>query len=49
MIVNVANQHLMVTVLLEFVDLSTSCMNIMLGTRYSVDIAFNAFPGSKLN
>ena len=29
-----ANQHLMVTVLLEYYDLFTACINIMLGTYY---------------
>ena len=49
MIASVANQHLTMTVLLEYLDLFTSCMNIMIGIHYSVDIKFNALPGSKLN
>ena len=47
-ILKVVNQHLMVTVLLEYLDLFTACIKIMLGTYYSVDIMFNALP-TKVN
>ena len=36
------------TVLLEHIDLFTTCMEIMLGTYYSVDLMFNALPNLKL-
>ena len=38
----------MVIVLLEYIDLSTGCMNIMLGKDYSVNNILNALPLSKL-
>ena len=41
-ILKVVNQHLTMTVLLEYLNLFTTCMKIMLGTYYSVDIMFNA-------
>ena len=49
LILNVANQHFMVTVLLEYIDLFTTCMKIMLEPYYSVDIMFNALPSLKVN
>ena len=48
-ILKVANQHLMVIVLLEYIDLFTTCKNIMLGTYYSAHFMPNALPSSKLN
>ena len=42
-----ANQHLTVTVLLEYVDLFTSCMNIMLGIYHSVVFMLNALTSLK--
>ena len=42
-----ANQHLTMTVLLEYVDLFTSCMNITLGTYHSVAFMLSAL--TKLN
>ena len=46
LILNVA-KHFMVTVLLEYISLFTTCMIIMLGTYYSIDIMFNALPSLK--
>ena len=48
LILNIANQHFTVTVLLEYIDLFTTCMKIMLGPYYSVDIMFNALPSLKV-
>ena len=36
-------------VLLEYIDLFTGCINIMLGKDYSVNIILNALPSSQLN
>ena len=36
--------HLAVTVLLEYVNVFPTCMKIMLGNYYSVDIMLNALP-----
>ena len=41
--------HLMVTVLLDCVDLFTTCMKIIIGTYHSVDIMFNALPSLIVN
>ena len=41
LIINVANQHFTVTVLLEYIDLS-------LHVYYSIDIMFNALPSLKV-
>ena len=49
LILNIGNQHITVTVLLEYIDLFTMCMKIMLRTYYSVDIMFNALPSLKVN
>ena len=49
LILNVGNQHFMVTVLLEYIDLFTTCMKIMVGPYYSVNIMFNALPSLKVN
>ena len=49
LILNVANQKFTVTVLLEYIDLFTTCIKIMLGPYYSVDIMFNALPSLKVN
>ena len=49
LILNVANQHFTVTVLLEYIDLFTTSMKIMLEPYYSVDIMFNALPSLKVN
>ena len=49
LILNVANQHFTVTVLLEYIDLFTTCMKIRLGPYYSVDIMFSALPSLKVN
>ena len=49
LILNVANQNFMVTVVLEYIDLFTACIKIMLGLYYSVDIMFNALPSLKVN
>ena len=49
LILNVGNQHSMVTVLLEYIDLFTTCMKIMVGPYYSVNIMFNALPSVKVN
>ena len=38
LILNIDNQHFTVVVLLEYIDLFTTYMKIMLGTYYSVDI-----------
>ena len=48
-ILKVVNEHLTVTVLLEYLDIFTMHMKIMLGTYYSVDIMFNALPSLKVN
>ena len=39
----------MVIVLLEYIDPFITCMNIMLGNYYSVDIILNALPSLQLN
>ena len=44
-----ADQHFTVIVLLEYIDLFTGCMIIMLGKDYSVNIMLNALPSSQLN
>ena len=44
-----ANRHFTLIVLLEYIDLFTTCMNIMLGNYYSVDIILNALPSLQLN
>ena len=49
LILNVANQHFTVTVLLVYIDLFTTCMKIMLGLYYSVDTMFNDLPSLKVN
>ena len=49
LILNVANQHITVTVLLEYIDLFPTCMKIMLGSYYSIDIMFNALPSLKVS
>ena len=49
LILNVANQHFTVTVLLEYIDLFTTCIKIMLGPYYSVENMFNALPSLKVN
>ena len=47
LILNVAKRHYTMTVLLEYVDLFTTCVKIMIGTYYPVDI--NALPSLKVN
>ena len=49
LILNVANQHFTVTVLLDYIDLFTTCMKIILGIYYSLDALFNALPSLKVN
>ena len=49
LILSIDNQHFMVTVLLEYINLLTTCMKIVLGTYYSVNIMFDALPVLKVN
>ena len=48
MILKVANQCLMMTDLLEYVSLFTLCMNITLGTYYTVAFMLNPLTSSKI-
>ena len=45
---SIANQHLTMTVLIEYVNLFTSYMNITLGTYHSVAFILNALTSSKI-
>ena len=49
LILSIDNQHFTVTVLLEYINLFTTCMKIVLGTYYSVNIMFDALPVLKVN
>ena len=49
LILNIANQNFTVTVLLEYIDLFTTCIKIMVGPYYSFNIMFNALPSLKVN
>ena len=49
LILSIDYQHFTVTVLLEYINLFTMCMKIMLGTYYSVNFMFDALPVLKVN